>query len=174
MARPRPTPRLLVLLVLLLGSVVLLIRPVSEPVTRVALWSLDAQPTDAARCTAPLGGVARWQIEVIGDFPWLVQALERALGETCRVDCGASVSARVAPVWIDEPHFFSGFGRMDIPVVLDRHVGPCRDAFELTLDVRIDEGTRGSSKLAQLHVGKMLGGFFRNLHDASRPWPQRR
>lgn len=171
---PRPRPRLLVLVVLLIGSVVLLFRPISEPVTRVALWNLVDQPTAEARCPAPAAGTARWDVQVGGDFRFLDKALRKSLGETCRDGCPAAVTARVDPVWIDQPHFFSGFGRMDVPVRIDRSVGPCRDAFSLTLDVTVDEGTRGSARLAELHVGQMIGGFMRNLYDGSSRWPHRR
>jgi len=151
-----------------------LFRPISEPVTRVALWALVEQPADAERCPAPAASAARWDVQLSGDFPWIDKSLHTSLGATCREDCPASVMARIDPTWIDEPNFFSGFTRLDVPVVLDRTVGPCRDAFSLILDVRIDEGTRGSNRLAQLHVGQLIGGFLRNLHDGSSPWPRRR
>lgn len=170
MRRPRPT--LLALIVLLIGSLLLLFRPISEPVTRVALWRLVEQPADAARCPAPPIGGARWRVEVGGDFPWLRGALDASLGATCREDCPAQVLARIEPTWVDEPHFFSGFSRLDVPVTLDRTVGPCRDAFRLALDMTVEEGTRGSSKQAQLHTGQLIGGFLRNLDDGSSPWPR--
>lgn len=171
MARPRPT--LLLLIVLLLGSLVLLFRPITEPVTRVALWSLVEQPPDGARCPAPAMGATRWRIEIGGDFPRLREALHRSLGETCRERCVGEVLARLDPVWIDEGHFFSGFSRLDVPVSLDRTIGGCADNFRLALDMTVEEGTRGSSEQAQLHTGVLIGGFFRNLYDGSAPWPRR-
>lgn len=170
----RVRPRLLILVSLLVASVALLFRPVSEPVTRVALWSVVSQPADAARCPAPDIRAAGWEVRVGGDFPWLDRALIAALGETCRGDCPARVIARLDPVWIDEPHFLSGFGRLDVPVTLDRTVGACRDAFRLSLDLTVDEGVRGSPRLAQLHAGQLIGGYFRNLFDGAQGWPARR
>lgn len=170
----RPRLRLAVLFVLLAGSLVLLFRPIREPVTRVARWTLIEQPPDEVRCPAPAAGRARWDVQIAGAFPVLVRSVDRSLGATCTADCPAEVTARVEPVWVDEPHFLSGFGRMDIPVVLHRVVGPCRDAFRLSLDVTVDEGIRGSPRQAQLHIGRLVGGFFRNLYDGSSRWPQRR
>lgn len=168
-----PRRRLLLLFALLTGSLVLLFRPISEPVTREAEWALLHEPLPGARCPAPARGEAAWRIEVAGEFASLERALHTSLGPTCQGVCAASVVAELRPSWRDRPHFLSGFGRIAVPVVLRRQIGQCRDTFELELDARIDEGTRGSAKLAQLHTGRMIGGLFRGWYTAERPWPMR-
>jgi hypothetical protein len=161
---PRPRlgriARLALLAVSLGGSLLMLFRPISEPVTREGEWAMVALPLLATRCRAPTRGEAQWRVEVPAEF-------------ACLGLCSATVVAEVRPSWLDRPHFLSGFGRLTVPVVLRRQVGQCADVFEMTLDARIDEGIRGSDKLAQLHTGQMIGGFFRQLQAAEQPWPGR-
>lgn len=151
----------------------LLFRPISEPVTREAEWAMVALPLLATRCRAPTRGEAQWRVEVPAEFAALERGLHSRLGPTCLGLCSATVVAEVRPSWLDRPNFLSGFGRLTVPVVLRRQVGQCADVFEMTLDARIDEGIRGSDKLAQLHTGQMIGGFFRQLQAAEQPWPGR-
>lgn len=174
---PRPrlgrVARLVLLGSVLGGSLLMLFRPISEPVTREAEWAMVALPLLATRCRAPTRGEAQWRVEVPAEFAALERGLHSRLGPTCLGLCSATVVAEVRPSWRDRPHFFSGFGRLAVPVVLRRQVGQCTDVFEMTLDARIDEGIRGSDKLAQLHAGHMIGGFFRRLQAAEQPWPGR-
>lgn len=177
MSRPaalpdRPKTRVALLLALLGVSVAVLFRPIDEPVTRVADWALVTQPATDARCRAPRTGEARWRVEVPPGFEALAGALVGRLGPTCERACGATIVAEVRPAWVDEPNFFTGFGRLSVPVVVRRQVEACSDTFELLLDARIEQGTRGSAVLAQRHTGQLIGGFFRGLHTADRPWPR--
>lgn len=170
--RDRPKTRLALLVLLLGASLAVLFRPISEPVTRVADWALVTQPSSEARCRAPRTGEARWRVEVPAGFEVLTRTIGRALGPTCEGACTATVVAEVRPTWVDQPNFFTGFGRLSVPVVLRRQVDACSDAFELLLDARIELGTRGSTPRAEHHAGRLIGGFFRGLYAAKRPWPE--
>lgn len=168
----RPKTRIALLVVLLGASLALLFRPISEPVTRVADWALVTQPSSEARCRAPRTGEAQWRVDVPAEFASLRHAMAERLGRTCEGACGATVTVDVRPSWVDRPNFFTGFGRLNVPVVIRRQVEACSDTFELLLDARVELGTRGSTRLVQHHAGQLMGGFFRGLYAAKRPWPE--
>lgn len=167
----RSLVRIVTLLIALGGSLALLFRDVSEPITREARWALLSAPPSAERCPAPAAGATRWTVQTPEAFALLGRTLDRRLGQTCEGACPASVDVRLRPTWIDEPNFFTGFGRISVEVDLDRRVGTCRDAFTMHLDMSVEEGLRGTPRVTMRHTGVMAGAFFHELYTAEKAWP---
>ncbi|MCA9537505.1 MAG: hypothetical protein KC620_01380 [Myxococcales bacterium] len=176
MARPfraRLRVRIALLLLLLAGALALLLRPLPEEVTIEAFWSLVEAPPPAARCMMP-GGKVAWTFEVSPAFKGherVARAYGHAFMPRCTAGCTAQVRVVAEPVWLDEPGWLSGYGRLDVPVALHRTVGTCHDLIRLRLDLHVDQGVRGQAKATLHHAGRMLGGTFRRIDAELAPWP---